>query len=217
MSSNREGAAPAAGGSRKARKARTRAALLEAGRQAFAEKGYADTNIADIASRAGVATGTVYVHFEGKEALVDELLAAFNAQLAAALEPLLATAPDVSLPVLVRRVAETFLDHWEAHRDFVRTYAERSSAGVPMEGLRDGVNPPVAGVLRRALAAAVDPGAIRAADPDLLAHALLAMWLRVGLQYLFNDHVTRETALATLVHATVGAVRAVLEGEADHA
>jgi AcrR family transcriptional regulator len=216
-SSSRAPIAQESRGIRQVQKARTRAALLDAGRQAFAELGYAQTTIADIASRAGVASGTVYVHFAGKEELVDALLADFNAELARTLEPILEQAPVMPLPDLVRCAAEAFLDHWDRKRDFVRTYAERSSAGVTLEGLRDGVNPPVAHVLRTALVAAMGPRASGSADADLLAHAVLAMWLRVGLQYLYHPHVTRNAALSTLVRATVGAVSAALLEEADHA
>jgi AcrR family transcriptional regulator len=205
-------------GVREAQKARTRAALLEAGRAAFAELGYEQTTIADIASRADVASGTVYVHFAGgKEELVEALLADFNDGLARALAPILEHGSSAPLPQLVRAAAEAFFDHWEANGDFVRTYAQRSAAGVSIEGLRDGVNPPVANLLRHALAGAMGDRATCNADADLLAHAVLAMWLRVGLQYFYHPHVTREAALATLVRATVGAVRAVLFDEVDHA
>jgi AcrR family transcriptional regulator len=209
---------PGSLGVREAQKARTRAALLEAGRAAFAGLGYEQTRIADIASRAGVASGTVYLHFpEGKEALVDALLAEFNEGMARALAPVLAGASEAPLERLVRDAAEAFFTHWDRHRDFVRTYAERSTAGVTIESLRDGVNPPVADLLRRALTEAMGPTATCSEDADLLAHAVLAMWLRLGLQYLYNPHVTRDAALAILVRATVGAVGAVLLEEVDHA
>ncbi|MFW5925323.1 MAG: TetR family transcriptional regulator [Myxococcota bacterium] len=57
---------------RAAQKVRTRRRLLEAARHTFAEQGYARTTITDLARGAGVATGTFYVHFESKEAVVDE-------------------------------------------------------------------------------------------------------------------------------------------------
>jgi AcrR family transcriptional regulator len=205
-------------GSRKAQKARTRQALLDAGRAAFAEVGYARTTIGDIASRAGVAGGTVYVHFaDGKEELADALLAEFNEALARRLAPILQGSSEASLEARVRAAAEAFLDHWDAHRDLVSTYVERSTSGVSLEGMRDGVNPPAAELLRATLASARGATATGGAAPDLLAHAVLAMWLRVGLQYLYVPHVTREAALTTLVRATVGAVRAVLFEEVSHA
>ncbi|MFI6347513.1 TetR/AcrR family transcriptional regulator [Streptomyces sp. NPDC050560] len=51
---------------------RNRDALLAAARDAFLD-GDSDAHIEDIARRAGVAVGTVYRHFETREALVEEV------------------------------------------------------------------------------------------------------------------------------------------------
>jgi AcrR family transcriptional regulator len=52
-----------------------RAALLEAGARAFAEHGVAGARIDDISLAAGLAKGTVYNHFESKDALFKAVLA----------------------------------------------------------------------------------------------------------------------------------------------
>jgi AcrR family transcriptional regulator len=61
------------------RSARTRAALLKAARELFAEKGFAGTGREEIAERAGVTRGALYHHFDSKTdlaaAVVDELQA----------------------------------------------------------------------------------------------------------------------------------------------
>jgi len=54
---------------RQARNDAYRDLILEAAQRVFAEKGYADAKVADIAQAAGVATGTVYGIFPGKEDL----------------------------------------------------------------------------------------------------------------------------------------------------
>lgn len=57
---------------------RTRAALLDAARQAFEQRGFDDCRMNDIADAAGVSHGTVYTYFDSKEEIlgdvVDELL-----------------------------------------------------------------------------------------------------------------------------------------------
>ena len=53
---------------------RTRQSVLDAAAQLFANNGYADTNLSDIAARAGIKTGSLYYHFASKEELVYEVL-----------------------------------------------------------------------------------------------------------------------------------------------
>lgn len=56
---------------------RTRAALLDAARQEFAEKGYFNAKIADIAERAGKSSGSFYNYYENKELLLVDLVNEF--------------------------------------------------------------------------------------------------------------------------------------------
>lgn len=56
------------------RKARTRAALLEAAKRIFAERGRPEASIQEITDTADVGFGSFYNHFESKEALFDEAI-----------------------------------------------------------------------------------------------------------------------------------------------
>jgi AcrR family transcriptional regulator len=65
-------AAPAS--SRAARAAERRAAIVEAALEEFIARGFAATRLDDIARRAGVAKGTIYLHFKDKESMFEELV-----------------------------------------------------------------------------------------------------------------------------------------------
>jgi AcrR family transcriptional regulator len=52
-----------------------KAELLRHAEQLFAERGYEDTRMIDIAAAAGVAKGLVYWYFENKDTLFDEIVA----------------------------------------------------------------------------------------------------------------------------------------------
>ncbi len=56
-------------------------AILDAAVSVFDEKGYAKASMAEIARRAGVADGTLYLYVKNKEDMVRSVLARFYAQL----------------------------------------------------------------------------------------------------------------------------------------
>jgi AcrR family transcriptional regulator len=51
-----------------------RAAIVEAAMEEFIARGFAATRLDDIAKRAGVAKGTIYLHFKDKESMFEELV-----------------------------------------------------------------------------------------------------------------------------------------------
>jgi AcrR family transcriptional regulator len=92
--------------SRAARALERRQAIIEAAMDEFIAGGYAATRLDDVARRAGVAKGTIYLHFADKEALFQELVRT-------ALVPLigrLAAPPPAggSVRAALERFAETF-------------------------------------------------------------------------------------------------------------
>lgn len=59
---------------------RTAAAFLDAARQVFAERGYLNAKISDIAEAAGRSPGSFYNYFENKEQILEALLGQFSAE-----------------------------------------------------------------------------------------------------------------------------------------
>ncbi|MFC3892914.1 TetR/AcrR family transcriptional regulator [Lentzea rhizosphaerae] len=54
-----------------------RAELLALAAKMFAERGYGQTTVRDIADAAGILSGSLYHHFDSKESMVDEILRGF--------------------------------------------------------------------------------------------------------------------------------------------
>jgi TetR/AcrR family transcriptional regulator, cholesterol catabolism regulator len=55
--------------------------LLAIAASLFAERGFKNTTVRDIADAAGILSGSLYHHFDSKEAMVDELLDSFQTEL----------------------------------------------------------------------------------------------------------------------------------------
>ena len=127
-------------GRRAAQAAATRAEILGAARRLFSERGFARTNIRDIAAEAGVSPQTVYDSVGSKRALVAGLNDLIDAevQLGAVVGPVMGSSdPEVvaGLPAVVTRAIV------DKCGDIVRTLvagaaAEPELAGVLAEGLR---------------------------------------------------------------------------------
>jgi AcrR family transcriptional regulator len=66
--------AAGAASNRTERAAERRAAIVEAALEEFVARGFTATRLDDVAKRAGVAKGTIYLHFKDKEALFEELI-----------------------------------------------------------------------------------------------------------------------------------------------
>jgi len=67
---------PAAAPAAASKSARTRQRILDAAAATFRRGGFASVTLKDIAERAGLQTGSLYYHFDGKEDLVEAVLSA---------------------------------------------------------------------------------------------------------------------------------------------
>jgi AcrR family transcriptional regulator len=65
---------PLAGNNRAERAAERRQSIIDAAMEEFIARGFAATRLDDIARRAGVAKGTIYLHFKDKESMFEELI-----------------------------------------------------------------------------------------------------------------------------------------------
>ena len=68
--------------------------LLAIAARLFAEKGFKNTTVRDIADAAGILSGSLYHHFDSKESMVDEILSTFQAELFGQYDEILASDDD---------------------------------------------------------------------------------------------------------------------------
>ena len=100
-------AAPNAKRGRAAKSAARREAILAAALDEFSAQGFAAARLDDVARRAGVAKGTIYLHFRDKEALFQDLVRSVLSPLVGMLETIAQT--DAPLRSLAERIVEVFV------------------------------------------------------------------------------------------------------------
>ena len=149
--------------------------VLDAALELFTEKGFAAARVEDIATKAGISKGTVYLYFESKEALMEGLihralspvaLKALSAIDAVGLDPQLVvetvggliaerlTDPKISaIPKLILRESTQFPELAQMYRSAVI----------------DKVLPPMVKLIRRN----IDKGRFRDVDPEMTIRSLI--------------------------------------------
>lgn len=158
--------------------------IVDAALDLFVEKGYAATRLDDVAARAGVSKGTLYLYFDGKEAL-------FQAVVRETIVPLLAEG------------SETIARHEGTQADLLRTlfsewwsrFGSTRLAGISKLVIAEAGNFPELGTFfqheavapalrlyRQVLEAGIANGEFRPVDIDYAARvmqaplALLSVW-----------------------------------------
>src|SRR5215470_18834011 len=177
-------------------RAETRRRLLAAAVALFAENGLHGVTSAQIARRAGVATGTFYLHFADKEALFHEIAFAALAELRARQEKVSAGLP-LGSREFIRVRTEEFLDFAAEKRELIRmVFGRAESAGLADE-VREAVVPEIRRWLERRLAEGRAPADLH---PAVAAQAHAAVLTRVIAWWVEDpSRATREEVVATLL------------------
>lgn len=201
-----------------ARRTQTRARIVRAALELVAQGGYREAQVAAVARRAEVATGTVYRHFPSKADLLTEVFRVASqhevdavARVAedahAAPERLAAAVETFARRALAGRrlawalLAEPVDPAVEAERlQFRRAYAQVFERAI-VDGVAAGELPPqdaaftataLVGAIGEALVGPLSPGAHP--DPDALVSNLIAFCLRSTTDQELSLHVHRRAA-----------------------
>jgi AcrR family transcriptional regulator len=96
-----------ANGARAVRAAARREAILTAALDEFAAQGFAAARLDDVAKRAGVAKGTIYLHFRDKETLFQEIIRSVLSPVVVTVESALHV--DVPIRMIADRLVDVFV------------------------------------------------------------------------------------------------------------
>lgn len=179
----------------------TRQKLLAAAEEIFGTKGYYHTSIVDITLKAGVAQGTFYVYFPGKQDIFEELVRELSHNLRREIS-------QAVKGITTRREAEErgfaiFFSFIKEHRNLYRIVQEVQFVD---EELYKWYYRRFAQGYIKGLEAAMDTGEFRQLDAEIVAYALIGIAEFLGMRWvLWEREDVPEKALTT-------AMSLILEG-----
>ncbi len=153
-----------------------RTAILEAAQELFTSQGYEVTTIAQVAKKAGVAVGTVYLYFKNKVELLDGVRASFEAQFVIYMaQPELSAIP---IQARIRPLIERCFSIGREQCDLVQlmglqpqaigTMGTNSTGGMIQQGIKLFAEQGIAeGVYRN-----IDPAVMAVISYGMVSHAL---------------------------------------------
>ena len=177
---------------RTARGAKTLRKILDAARAEFGERGFAESSIVTITSRAGVALGTFYTYFDSKEAVFQALVRDMSGQVRDHVAPALTSATGAIDGE--RRALQSFLEFVRTHRDVYRIVDE--SEFVEPASYREHYETTARRIAARLRAGRekgeIDP-ALDDSDIEILAWGLMGANVFLGLRFAVWDEADPRT------------------------
>ena len=155
-------------------RAETREAILRAAEQAFVEGGLEAARMEAIAARAGVAVGTLYNHFDDREALLGALVDAHRRALLLRLDRAVASGRGRPFEEALAGLLQALFAHLAEHRGLLALLMQAEAARLAAHGrgpLLDEVTRRVETVLRRGRT----QGRLQPDPAGLQAHMLVGM------------------------------------------
>jgi AcrR family transcriptional regulator len=166
---------------RTARGAKTMRKILDAALAEFGERGFSESSVVSITSRAKVALGTFYTYFDSKEALFAALVQDMSGKVRDHVAPVFAEASD-GLDA-ERRALAAYLRFVEGHKEVYRIIDEAEF--VDPGGFREHYETTASRIAARLEAAAAhgDIAGASAFETEVRAWAMMGMNVFLGLRF----------------------------------
>lgn len=166
-----------------------RQAILRAARELFANNGYDDATIAEIAQAAGVAVGTVYLYFASKHDILVDVCLALNEDIARVIQsPAILSLPLRQIP---RAIIEAAFQSSRENKRFMTYYQVEAQSPAETQRMR-ATKQQIADALEAFFAALISSGQLPPFDTAAYAEQLNNL-VSASLQQCFAfEHGERE-------------------------
>ncbi|MEM9773797.1 MAG: TetR/AcrR family transcriptional regulator [Chloroflexota bacterium] len=178
----------------------TRKKILDAAMNVFANKGYHDTKLDEIANESSTSKGSIYFHFPNKERLFLSLVDQFADLLEKQTRDAIESQPKGigRVEVALRTVLETFAKY---RRPAKILLVQAMGLGQPFEQKRMEINERFARMIADYLQEAYEKGEIPAKDIDLefTAHAWMGAIYHLVIRWVYTGEPDSQKIVTELV------------------
>ena len=178
---------------------RTQRALLDAAAAEFGEKGFHESSVVSITTRAGMALGSFYTYFESKEALFRALVRDLSERVKDEVAPVVA-ASGLGTIAGEEPALATFLSFVREHKELYRIIDEAEF--VANDEWRDHYLGGAARILQR-LRLAEAAGDTSIAIDEVHAWAIMGMNVFLGLRYGVMESDRKMEEVAAIANALI--------------
>jgi AcrR family transcriptional regulator len=169
-------------------KQQRRAEILAAAKRVFADKGYHQTTIADVARGTGLSYGVVYWYFESKDELFQALMTAEEEALRARIAAATAESSSRDAVDLLRTAVRATFEHFEEDPAATRLlFRDTPSLGDRFAQELFSIFGRFTSELEAFIVDAQDRGVVRSGPPRLMAYACAALVSQLALRRQKTD------------------------------
>lgn len=177
-----------------------RLVLLDAAMDEFFERGFAAARMDDIARRANVSKGTLYLYFKSKEELFRSLIATFVVPNVERMEAAIHGAPSAHAAIeAITRLAPSIIRQTSIPRMMKILVADSVTFPDVLKAYKENVLDRFLSVIAGLLERANDAGEIEVDDPDVAAKLVVAPFVFSAFwQVIFNANTDGDLDLPSL-------------------
>ena len=178
----------------------TKNKILDAALDVFANKGYHDTKLDEIASESETSKGSIYFHFPNKERLFLSLVDQFADLLEKRTRKAIEVEPEgiARVEIALKTVLETFSRYRQPAKILL---VQAMGLGQPFEQKRMEVNERFARMIAEYLAEAIEAGEIKDENIDIefTSHAWMGAIYHLVIRWVYTGEPTTEKIVTDLV------------------
>lgn len=154
--------------------------ILAAAIRLFSEKGFNETTVDDVAEKAGVAKGTIYIYFRSKEHILIALKRQFQEGLETRVAEVVtdaldrvAAGEDLDYRDVIDDIFDAVIDYHSENRDTVEVVVRQTTGPDLVQEVLD-LDQDYMTMVAGAFRVATDAGLIHVSDPEMMAYLVNA-------------------------------------------